>query len=608
MILSLLVFDIEEKVIIDGYKFTEFLSLTFIYRFLGNILAFEKIFLIVLKKIIMIKKGIYFLLIVFMGSQNFLAQEKLTQNEKLETLCKVWGFLKYYHPNVAKGTYNWDNQLIEKIKEAEKTETKKQFNKMIFEWIDGLGKVEICKTCNEKNDKKNFLKNFDLNWTDDENIFTKNVIEKLNFIEENRQTGTQYYVNSIPNTNQINLKNEIIYNENFPEINIRLTELFRYWNLVEYFFPYKYQTDLKWNDVLMEMIPRFQNIKNETEYQFALLELVTKVDDSHASYYSKKIEESFGLQYLPTKVKFADNKLVITHLYENKLNLKYDLEIGDIITKIDNKTISEIIEFYKKYVPASNYNVKIRNMIYQNYFFRTNNEFLNLEIERKGKVITVKVPTLNNKNLVFQSTKNEDSKWKILDNNIGFVNMKILEKEDVNKMYEELKNTKTIIFDIRNYPKGTAKSIMNLLSNKPNQFCDIIKPDLSYPGKFQYEDSKNFILGNKENNSPYQGKIIILVNETTQSHAEFSTMILQTFPNSKVIGSQTSGADGNVSKFNLAGKPTVFTGLGVFYPDGKETQRIGIVPDIEVKPTVKGLQENRDEVLERALEYIKNGK
>ena len=193
-------------------------------------------------------------------------------------------------------------------------------------------------------------------------------------------------------------------------------------------------------------------------------------------------------------------------------------------------------------------------------------------------------------------------------NNIGFVNMKILEKEDVNKMYEELKNTKTIIFDIRNYPKGTAKSIMNLLSNKPNQFCDIIKPDLSYPGKFQYEDSKNFILGNKENNSPYQGKIIILVNETTQSHAEFSTMILQTFPNSKVIGSQTSGADGNVSKFNLAGKPTVFTGLGVFYPDGKETQRIGIVPDIEVKPTVKGLQENRDEVLERALEYIKNGK
>ena len=165
MILNLLVFDIEEKVIIDGYKFTEFLSLTFIYRFLGNILAFEKIFLIVLKKIIMIKKGIYFLLIVFMGSQNFLAQEKLTQNEKLETLCKVWGFLKYYHPNVAKGTYNWDNQLIEKIKEAEKTETKKQFNKMIFEWIDGLGKVEICKTCNEKNDKKNFLKNFDLNWT-----------------------------------------------------------------------------------------------------------------------------------------------------------------------------------------------------------------------------------------------------------------------------------------------------------------------------------------------------------------------------------------------------------------------------------------------------------
>ena len=90
----------------------------------------------------MIKKGIYFLLIVFMGSQNFLAQEKLTQNEKLETLCKVWGFLKYYHPNVAKGTYNWDNQLIEKIKEAS-NQIEQDLNKSekvfsLFGWVRNI--------------------------------------------------------------------------------------------------------------------------------------------------------------------------------------------------------------------------------------------------------------------------------------------------------------------------------------------------------------------------------------------------------------------------------------------------------------------------------------
>ena len=119
---------------------------------------------------------------------------------------------------------------------------------------------------------------------------------------------------------------------------------------------------------------------------------------------------------------------------------------------------------------------------------------------------------------------------------------------------------------------------------------------------------ENFIIGNENNSNYYKGKVAILVNESTQSHAEFSTMALQVFPNSKVIGSQTAGADGNVSKFNIAGNLTAFTGLAVFYPDGRETQRIGIVPDIEVKPTIKGIKEGKDEVLERALEYIKTGK
>jgi C-terminal processing protease CtpA/Prc len=47
------------------------------------------------------------------------------------------------------------------------------------------------------------------------------------------------------------------------------------------------------------------------------------------------------------------------------------------------------------------------------------------------------------------------------------------------------------------------------------------------------------------------------------------------------------------------------SGIGVYYLDGRETQRIGIVPDIEVKPTIKGIREGRDELLEKAIEIIR---
>ena len=32
--------------------------------------------------------------------------------ENLIVLCKVWGFLKYYHPDIANGKIDWDNELF----------------------------------------------------------------------------------------------------------------------------------------------------------------------------------------------------------------------------------------------------------------------------------------------------------------------------------------------------------------------------------------------------------------------------------------------------------------------------------------------------------------
>jgi hypothetical protein len=45
----------------------------------------------------------------------------------------------------------------------------------------------------------------------------------------------------------------------------------------------------------------------------------------------------------------------------------------------------------------------------------------------------------------------------------------------------------------------------------------------------------------------------------------------------------------------------MISGIRVFYPDKKPTQRIGIVPNVEVRPSVAGLLAGRDEVLEEAV-------
>jgi hypothetical protein len=66
---------------------------------------------------------------------------------------------------------------------------------------------------------------------------------------------------------------------------------------------------------------------------------------------------------------------------------------------------------------------------------------------------------------------------------------------------------------------------------------------------------------------------------------------------------------GNASPFALPGDlRTMIRGLGLFYPDKTPTQRIGIVPNIEARPTLAGIRAGRDEVLEEALRQRVGGR
>ena len=93
--------------------------------------------------------------------------------------------------------------------------------------------------------------------------------------------------------------------------------------------------------------------------------------------------------------------------------------------------------------------------------------------------------------------------------------------------------------------------------------------------------------------------------ELSQSQSEYTAMAFRAGDNTSIIGSTTAGADGNVSAILLpGGLRTMISGIGVYYPNGEETQRVGIIPDVVVKPTIKGIKEGKDELLQKAIELI----
>jgi hypothetical protein len=50
---------------------------------------------------------------------------------------------------------------------------------------------------------------------------------------------------------------------------------------------------------------------------------------------------------------------------------------------------------------------------------------------------------------------------------------------------------------------------------------------------------------------------------------------------------------------------TAFSGTGVYYPDGRETQHVGVKIDVPVTATKEGIAEGKDEYLLMALEILK---
>ena len=198
--------------------------------------------------------------------------------------------------------------------------------------------------------------------------------------------------------------------------------------------------------------------------------------------------------------------------------------------------------------------------------------------------------------------KDNDISYKRLGNDIGYVTLASIQAEDIPKIREEFMDTRGIIIDIRNYPSTFVPfSLGSYFVSSTTPFVKFTHGNIDNPGEFYF--AKTLKIPSK--GKTYKGKLIVLVNELSQSQAEYTAMAFRAGDNTTIIGSTTAGADGNVSTIMLpGGLRTMISGIGVYYPNGDETQRTGIIPDIEVRPTIEGIRENRDELLEKAIEII----
>jgi carboxyl-terminal processing protease len=554
-------------------------------------------------------------------------------NERIKAFVQVWGLVKYKSLNGAQGKFNADSVFLALLGKVNHADANQFSELMIMLLKENPGKSRLNEIMVNK--ENTLTKNIDYTWIKDK-IFKDTIQKQLTALSMAYNPNSEHYF--IP---------KVHYDGNIPHENpypaytfdneaMNLLALAKAWNAVNYLFAYRYLMDQKWELTLEKLIPIFQNIKSRAAYEKSILLLESAIDDTHAAGFLSQVKhaaEIFDLKYYPPfAYKIYQDKLLITAFLNDSLAKTNSLKVGDLIVAINGMKTNEWLKQRSALLPASNLSVKNRLLANTDAlaFSALSNGTLAVRVKRGNKDLDLNLVLLDRRdqqvpaivNTYFKQIADRDQLLKGYEELTGdialiragyFFDKDLPAEKNLTAFSQSLNKKKAIIFDMRKYPSapGLFYYYLPMALGKPAfKFAQYYGADLSNPGVFSKQDGLEIFLSKdiKTEMPLYEGKIVILTNEYTQSMGEWYTMFLrQVNANTTVIGSQTAGTDGDVKHLNLpGGYEFLFTGNGIFYPNGKQTQRIGILPDLLYQPNESDLLSSTDQQLEKALEYLKN--
>ena len=553
------------------------------------------------------RKLILVIIFCFCGTVQMISQEKtvLSNVEKYKQFGLVWGLMKYHHSEVSKGNYNWDDIFVQNIDKLEGEQTQTNLDSFLLNFVLSVKESKI-KT--ETNTDNLFTKNFDYNWIKQYSR-NKELYTKLKKLENNTSIGSYYTSKKgIPT-----FENEKGFKAfDYKIKNHRLLELFSFWNVIQYYYVNKYLMDKNWFDQLDYFIGNFVNSNSQLEYELAKTSLIVSLNDSHSSYLSKTVADSLFKYRAPIGIKNINDTLVVTRIFNKNLAKKDDLKLGDLIVEINDLDIKTLQKQKIQSKFSSSNDTYSKG--FSGWLLRNKEDSVKVRIKRNDSVITKFIhlyKTFENKDYSSLPLFSYKKEWQLIGDNIGYINLDTISKEDIKKAFEEFSNTNGIIIDLRNYPKNIRGSdIAQHTYPDRKEFIKVLSPLGNRPSLANFgKPSISIIIdpykSGSKNSKYYNKKIILLVDHTTQSKAEYIGMAIQASPTCITVGETTAGSVMNIAIFKLPdGTEFRFTVLGGFYPDGTEVQRKGLKIDHYVNETTSNFTE--DQYILKGIELIKN--
>lgn len=527
----------------------------------------------------------------------------------LETLCRVWGYAKYHHPVFCDTLCRVDVDsalfaLLPKVVHADR-DTR---NRHLLDWVRSLGDYTPNRVeCEQTLAPYDLVETADLGWTADTVLLggeLSKLLQDLRYAERDEN----YYLRmgtmeNGPGYHYLSLRNEKSYPTPQMDSGLNLLTLFRLWNVIEYYAPNRSLTLHPWDEVLSTYIRLVGAETDPVRFSRLYMRLIRELNDGHAV---APVEMLFGQRMLPVWPLQAEGRLFVGYSGDSAL------ERGDEVVAIDGEPISERLELLREYASRSN-EASLRQAL-RYYGLCTRRDTAEVVRRRAGVCDTLRVATVpyGSVSPLYEPAQLEQPPFRLLADSVGYIYAGTFSREHLAQVVQTLPRTRALIIDLRTYPLKVDGALIALIGQSLRTESVVVRQalyqTLALPGLFYRQEQwlfEDFGEVAARCTEPYKGRVILLVDEMTQSNPEFQAMAFQSCPQTLTIGSPTSGANGSIVWIPPPGQMTSFSGIGALYPDGTQPQTVGVRLDVEVLPTAEGLQAGRDEVLERALELAR---
>lgn len=564
-----------------------------------------------------------YLVLVFFFFTSLSFGQTLKKHEVNQQIGLVWGLIKYHHPDVSQGKYDWDMILLTVLEGAKEVTDQEELNEILLALTTGVNtKRNRFKPKKESAAEGLFRKNEDYGWIKQYN-FGEELTGELLKLKNNRRIGDYYASRQLLN-NFLSFENEKPLPDFDPNLEShRLLLLYNFWNAIQYWYVNKYLMDEDWREVLSVLTREFSEATTTEKFELAKLKMIAKLNDSHSYHTSPFLWESLYNRSPAINGKLVNDSLVVTRVIKPSSATGGNIQPGDIITQIEGLPVKAYIKKnFEPIISASNKNY-LHNRIQKWYLLSGNTDSLKVRVFSPQSGITEQqtIPLYDSFGTIdtmqhLYTPRNEQ--WYDLTPEVTYINLDSITPRELKTAFNHGKEKKALVLDLRNYPKNIKDTdLSGFLYPEKKKYLKVLFPLGSTPS-YGDPDGKaplRFLLDpfktGKKNKNYYKGKVVLLVDRSTMSKAEFLAMAIQGAPNVTTIGEQTAGAPLNIWMYTLKdGQNASFTGMGGFYPNGRGVQQKGVAldhvitesalnydPELYIKEALKIIEEDSETML-----------